>query len=137
MTQNLFKVVPPPRLSLLLLPILSALYPPKNTARLSRGAFLSTIIIMVTYVLSLRMHFGHMCYPQLCYFCPGLVSLSGVFEEAFHVHFRTDLLISPSRFYKEDTGILAGPTLNLLVATGTLSIFTMLILVREHVLPCH
>lgn len=53
------------------------------------------------------------------------------------MHFRTDLLISPSRFYKKDTGTFAGPALNLLVTTGKWAIFTMLILAHEHVLPCH
>lgn len=53
------------------------------------------------------------------------------------MHFRTDLLISPSCFYKKDTGIFAGPAMNLLVTTGKLAIFTKLILVHEHVLPCH
>lgn len=46
---------------------------PPILPRLSRRAFLSTVIIIVTYVLSLRMYFGYMCYPQLCYFCSGLV----------------------------------------------------------------
>lgn len=41
------------------------------------------------------------------------------------MHFRTDLLISPSCFYKKDTGIFAGPLLNLLVTTGKLAVFTM------------